>query len=174
MSSINYDLSKIRGVAFDVDGVLSPSTIPLSPDGEPMRMVNIKDGYAIQLAVKHGLEIAIISGGRTKAVEVRFEGLGVKNVYMGAAVKLPIFEQWLEKCGLKPEEVAYVGDDIPDLHVMKSAGLAVAPSDAAVEAKDVADYISPCKGGYGVGRDVLEQVLKAKGLWLDDKHAFGW
>ncbi len=174
MSSINYDLRKIKGVAFDVDGVLSPSTIPLSPEGEPMRMVNIKDGYALQLAVKQGLEIAIISGAKTRAVEVRFEGLGVKNVYMGAAVKLPIFEQWLDKCGLSANEVAYVGDDIPDLHVMRAAGLAVAPNDAAVEAKAEANYISPCNGGYGVGRDLLEQILKAQGHWLDDRHAFGW
>ncbi len=174
MSSINYDLKKIRGIAFDVDGVLSPSTIPLSPEGEPLRMVSIKDGYALQLAVKHGLQLAIISGGNTRAVQVRFSGLGVQDVCLGVAVKLPVFEQWMAKYGFKPDEVAFVGDDIPDLPVMRAAGLSVAPADAAPELKAEATYISPCRGGYGVGRDLLEQVMKAQGLWLDDLHAFGW
>ncbi|MDY6253224.1 MAG: HAD hydrolase family protein [Bacteroidales bacterium] len=174
MSSINYDLKKIKGIAFDVDGVLSPSTIPLSPDGEPLRMVSIKDGYALQLAVKHGYNIAIISGGNTRAVHTRFSALGIDDIYMGVAVKLPVFEQWLVKCGLSRDEVAFVGDDIPDLPVMQAAGLSVAPADAAPELKTVARYISPCNGGYGVGRDLLEQVMKAHGDWLDDKHAFGW
>ena len=174
MSSINYDLKKIRGVVFDIDGVLSPSTIPLSSTGEPMRMVNIKDGYAIQLAVKHGLHIAILSGGKTQAVDVRFRGLGVKDVFLGVAVKLPILKQWMSDNDLKPEEVAYAGDDIPDLHVISHVGLGVAPSDAAPEVKAAATYISPCAGGYGVGRDLLEQIMKAQGMWLDDRHAFGW
>ena len=174
MSSINYDLKKIKGIAFDVDGVLSPSTIPLSPEGEPLRMVSIKDGYALQLAVKQGLEIAIISGGNTKAVKVRFAGLGVQDIYLGASVKLPIFEEWMQKHDLSTEEVAFVGDDIPDMQVMQAAGLAVAPADAAPEIKQVATYISPKNGGYGVGRDLLEQIMKAKGLWLADQHAFGW
>lgn len=171
---IDYDLSKIKGIAFDVDGVLSPSTIPLHVSGEPMRMVNIKDGYAIQLAVKCGLKIAIISGGNTAAVRMRFEGLGVQDVCMGASVKLPVFEQWMARYGLKPDEVAFVGDDIPDLPVLRAAGLAVAPADACPEAIEAAGYVSPCNGGYGVGRDVLEQIMKAQGMWLSDIHAFGW
>lgn len=171
---IDYDLKKIKGIAFDVDGVLSPSTIPLSPEGEPLRMVSIKDGYALQLAVKHGLQLAIITGGNTRAVQVRFEGLGLQDVYMEAAMKLPILEQWMSKHNLKSDEVAYVGDDIPDLQAMQAVGLAVAPADAAREVLQVAHYVSPCDGGYGVGRDLLEQVMKAQGLWLDDKHAFGW
>lgn len=171
---INYDLTKIKGIAFDVDGVLSPSMIPLHVSGEPMRMVNIKDGYAMQLAVKCGLKIAIISGGNTHAVRVRFEGLGVQDVHMGASVKLPVFEQWMEKHGLKLDEVAFVGDDIPDLPVLKRAGLAVAPADAAPEVLEAAHYISPCNGGNGVGRDLLEQVMKVQGMWLSDLNAFGW
>lgn len=174
MSSINYNLKKIKGIAFDVDGVLSPSTIPLSHEGEPLRMVSIKDGYALQLAVKHGLKLAIISGASTRAIQVRFEGLGLQDIYLGAAMKLPIFEQWLAKYGFSPHEVAFVGDDIPDMQVMQAAGLSVAPADAAVEVKNVAQYVSPFNGGYGVGRDLLEQVMKAQGLWLDDRHAFGW
>lgn len=87
MSTINYDLSRIKALAFDVDGVLSSTTVPLHPSGEPMRTVNIKDGYAIQLAVKKGIRIAIITGGRTEAVRIRFAGLGVTDLYMGSAVK---------------------------------------------------------------------------------------
>lgn len=174
MSSINYDLTKIKGIAFDVDGVLSPSVIPLHPSGEPMRCVSIKDGYAIQLAVKHGYKIAIITGGNTEAVRKRFEGLGVQDVIMGASVKIEYFNKWLERNNLQPEEVVYVGDDIPDIEVMQVAGLSVAPADAAPEVKAVAKYISPNNGGYGVGREIVEQVMKANGEWLADKRAFGW
>lgn len=174
MSSINYDLKKIKGIAFDVDGVLSPSTIPLSPEGEPLRMVSIKDGYALQLAVKKGLKIAIISGGNTKAVDVRFRGLGIKDVYLGSSVKLPILQQWMSDNDFQADEVAFVGDDIPDIQAMQYVGLAVAPADAADEVKQVASYISPKTGGYGVGRELLEQVMKAQGLWMSDQKAFGW
>jgi len=174
MSSIAYDLTKIRGVAFDVDGVLSPSTIPTSPDGEPLRMVNIKDGYALQLAVKLGLNIAIITGGRSKGIEMRYRGLGISDIYMGASVKIDIFRKWMERHGLQPEEVAFVGDDIPDLHCLELAGLSVAPADACNDVKDMARYISPVIGGHGVARDLLEQIFRAKGQWLSDAKAFGW
>ncbi|MBR5030643.1 MAG: HAD hydrolase-like protein, partial [Muribaculaceae bacterium] len=120
------DLTGIRGIAFDVDGVLSPCTIPMSEDGEPCRMLNIKDGYAIQLAVKKGLRLAIISGGRSKAVALRYRNLGVEDVFMGAAYKLPLFNQWLYDAGLDASEVIFVGDDIPDIHVMEAAGFSVA------------------------------------------------
>ncbi len=171
---INYDLSKIRAIVFDVDGVLSCETIYLHPDGEPMRTVNIKDGYAIQLAVKKGIIIAIISGGTTKAVRKRFEGLGVTDIYMGASVKTEEYARFMVKHRLNPEEVLYMGDDIPDYEVMKLCGLPCCPSDAAPEIRAISTYISNRKGGEGCGRDVIEQVLKAKGLWMDDADAFGW
>lgn len=171
---IDYDLTKIKGIVFDVDGVLSPSTIPLSPEGEPLRMVSIKDGYALQLAVKHNLQIAILSGANTKGIRVRFEGLGVQNVYLGVAHKLPQFELWMVEMGFNADEVAFVGDDIPDLQVMRTAGLSVAPADAAEEVKAVADYVSPLIGGHGVARELIEQVMKAQGTWLDNATAFGW
>lgn len=174
MSSINYDLSKIKGFAFDVDGVLSPSVIPLHPNGEPMRCVSVKDGYALQLAIKHGYQVAVITGGNTEAVRKRFVGLGVQTVILGADMKLQFFEEWLENTGLKPEEVVYAGDDIPDYEAMQYAGLSVAPADAAPEIKEIAKYISPLNGGQGVGREIIEQVMKAKGEWLADKNAFGW
>ena len=143
MSSIAYDLTKIKAFAFDVDGVLSPSTIPMSTDGEPLRMVNIKDGYAMQLASKLGYKIAIFTGGKTHAVRVRFESLGVRNIYLGAAEKLPLLLDWMQKEDLKPEEVVYVGDDIPDIPCMRHVGLPCAPADAAPEALETALYISP-------------------------------
>lgn len=174
MSSINYDLTKIKGFAFDVDGVLSPSVIPLHPNGEPMRCVSIKDGYALQFAVKMGYEVAIITGGKTEAVRKRFEGLGIKHVIMGADKKLAYFKEWLEKTGLTPDEVVYAGDDIPDYEVMQLAGLSIAPADAAHEIKSVAKYVSHICGGYGIGREIVEQVMKSKGEWLADERAFGW
>lgn len=171
---IPYDLTKIRAVAFDVDGVLSPSTIPMSSEGEPLRMVNIKDGYAMQLAVKKGLRLAIITGGNSEAVAVRYRNLGIDDVFLSASSKLPVLEQWMAANGLAPDEVAYIGDDIPDLPAMRAVGLAVAPADAAVEVKESACYISPAEGGHGVARDVLEQVMKARGMWMTHADAFGW
>ena len=173
MSSINYDLTKIKAFVFDVDGVLSSDCIPLSPEGEPMRTVNIKDGYALNLAVKSGYGVAIITGGNTIAVKRRFEGLGVKHIYMKSSIKINDFKDFIQKTGYKPEEIIYVGDDIPDYHVMQEVGLPVAPADAAPEIKAIARYISCKRGGEGVGRDVIEQVMKAQGTWMNDE-AFGW
>lgn len=174
MSRINYDLTRIKGFVFDIDGVLSPSTIPMGDDGTPKRMVNIKDGYAIQLAVKHGYHIAIISGGAGEALKLRFSSLGIKDIYLKASTKLEIFKEWLQNNGLKPDEVIYFGDDVPDMQCMQACGLAVAPADAADDAKDMAGYISPYNGGYGVARDVIEQVMRCQGKWLNGDTAFGW
>ena len=171
---INYDLTMIRALIFDVDGVLSAETIPLHPGGEPMRTVNIKDGYALQFAVKCGLHVAIITGGRTEAVRKRYEGLGVPDVYMGASVKTKEFIHFMEKYELNPEEVLYMGDDIPDYEVLKMVGLPCCPADAAPEIKAVCKYISHRNGGYGCGRDVVEQVLRAQGRWMSHEDAFGW
>ena len=171
---INYDLKKIKALAFDVDGVLSAETIPLHPGGEPMRTVNIKDGYALQLAVKAGLHVAIITGGRAEAVRKRFENLGVPDVWLGCSVKIRTYETFLQKYGLRDEEVLYMGDDIPDYEVMCRCGCPCTPSDAAPEIKEVAVYISHLRGGYGCGRDVIEQVLRAQGRWMTDEGAFGW
>lgn len=174
MSRIAYDLSTIRAIAFDVDGVLSPSTIPTSPEGEPLRMVNIKDGYALQLAVKKGLKLAIITGGKSRGVEVRYRGLGIADVFSGVAEKLDLFKQWMADNDLSPEQVAFVGDDIPDYRCMLHAGLSVAPADACDDIKAIATYISPANGGYGVARDLLEQIMRAQNLWMSDSKAFGW
>ncbi len=173
MSTINYDLQKIRAIAFDVDGVLSGDCISLHPSGEPMRTVNIKDGYALQLAVKQGLHIAIITGGRTEAVRKRFAGLGITDIYLGSCVKIHDYRDFRDKYALKNEEILYMGDDIPDLEVLRECGLPCCPKDAAPEVKAICRYISHCVGGQGCGRDVVEQVLKVQGKWMNG-DAFGW
>ena len=171
---INYDLTKIRTIVFDLDGVLSASTISLDADGTPLRTVNIKDGYAIQLAMKMGLRIAILSGCKIEAVRQRYEGLGMEDIYLGASVKIQVYDEYLAKYGYDDSEVMFVGDDIPDLEVMRRAGCAVCPKDACTEVKEVSCYISQYDGGYGCGRDVIEQTLRAQGKWLMDEKAFGW
>lgn len=174
MSKIDYDLKQIKAVAFDVDGVLSPSTIPLGADGLPTRMVNIKDGYAIQLAVKSGIRIAIITGADSPAIITRYRSLGVEDIYTKAAQKLPLLKDWMNHNRLSADEVAFVGDDIPDYECMRCVGLPVAPRDAAVDIKQIARYISTADGGYGVARDLLEEILKANGHWMSTSKAFGW
>lgn len=171
---INYDLTKIRGLAFDVDGVLSTSNVYLLSDGQPCRTANTKDGYALQLAVKCGLQLAVITGGNSEVVRQRYEGLGVQNVYMGIAVKMECFERWMAQERLQPEEVLYMGDDIPDYEVMKRCGLPCCPHDATREIRGIATYVSPLDGGMGCVRDVLEQVLRAKNMWMANAEAFGW
>lgn len=173
MSTINYDLNLIKAIAFDIDGVLSCTTVPLHPSGEPMRTVNIKDGYAIQLAVKKGLHIAIITGGCSEAIKVRYEALGVTDLFMRSAYKIHDYRSLRDKYGLKNEEIAYMGDDIPDIEVMKECGLSCCPADAVAEVKNVATYVSYANGGMGCGRDIIEQVLKVHGKWLSEE-AFGW
>lgn len=171
---INYDLTKIRAVIFDVDGVLSAETITLHTSGEPMRTVNIKDGYAIQLAQKLGLRIAIITGGKTNSVRMRYENLGVEDVYMGCSVKIKTYDEFLSRHGLVDEEIIYVGDDIPDIEIMRRCGCPCCPSDACSDVKAISLYVSDKAGGYGCGRDIIEQVLRAQGKWMNDATAFGW
>ncbi len=174
MSKIAYDLTKIKGIVFDIDGVLSPATVPMDDDGLPQRMVNVKDGYAIQLAVKKGLKIAIISGASGEALLRRYNILGVEDVYLQIADKLPCFMDWLDKSGLTSDQVAYMGDDIPDIRVLQTVGLPCAPRDADDEVKAVAHFISQSAGGYGAGRELIEEVMRANGLWMMKADAFGW
>lgn len=171
---INYDLTRIRAIIFDVDGVLSAETITLSAEGEPLRTVNIKDGYAIQLAQKLGLRIVILTGGKTEAVRLRYARLGVEDIFMGCAVKVKAYEEFLERYGLKDEEVMYMGDDIPDLEIMRRVGCPVCPKDACPEVLETSIYVSHLRGGYGCGRDVIEQTLRAQGKWVMNEKAFGW
>ena len=171
---INYDLNKIKAIIFDIDGVLSAETINLSADGVPLRTVNIKDGYAIQLAVKLGLRIVILTGANIPSIRVRYEGLGVEDIYTGCSVKIQKYEELKTRYGLNDEEVMYMGDDIPDLEIMRQVGCPVCPKDACPEIKEASLYVSDRKGGYGCGRDVIEQVLRAQGKWVMNAKAFGW
>ena len=171
---INYDLKKIRAIIFDVDGVLSCETIPLHPGGEPMRTVNIKDGYAIQLALKMGSRIVILTGGQTDRVRPRYSRLGVGDVYRACAGKIRKYEEFLAKYGLSDEEIMYMGDDIPDYEIMQRVGCPVCPADACSDIKDLSIYVSRRNGGCGCGRDVIEQVLRAQGKWMSGQKAFGW
>lgn len=176
MSTINYDLKKIKALVFDVDGVLSANVIPMSSEGEPLRTVNIKDGYSLHLAAKQGILLGVITGGKTEAVRKRFMSLGLaeENIYMASSVKIHDYRDFRDRHELKDEEILYVGDDIPDMEVMQACGLPCCPNDAAPEIKAVARYISHADGGYGCGRDIVEQVLKVQELWLADEKAFGW
>ena len=171
---INYDLKKIKAIIFDIDGVLSAETITLSAEGDPLRTVNIKDGYAIQLAMKLGLRIAILTGANVPSVRVRYEGLGVEDVYVGCSMKIATYDEFLAKYQLTDEEVMYMGDDIPDLEVMRRVGCPVCPKDACAEIKEASIYVSDRIGGHGCGRDVIEQTLRAQGKWVMNAKAFGW
>lgn len=171
---INYDLKRIRALLFDVDGVLSAETISQGPDGEPVRTVNIKDGYALRLAQMSGLHVAIITGAHPENIRRRYELLGIEDVFLSCSVKIETYEVLKDKYGLDDAEVLYMGDDIPDFEIMQRVGCPVCPADAAPEIKQISIYISQIKGGYGCVRDVVEQVLKAQGKWMADKAAFGW
>ena len=171
---INYDLTKIKAVVLDVDGVLSASTVNMNDRGEPLRTLNIKDGYAIQLAVKRGLHIAILTGGKSEALRLRYNYLGVEHVLMGCSVKVETYDKLIKTLDLVDSQVLYMGDDIPDYEIMKRVGCPCCPSDACEEIKSVSIYVSSRQGGQGCVRDVLEQVMKAQGIWMSDQVAFGW
>lgn len=164
---MNYKeiFKNITTVVLDVDGVLTNGDIILMPGMQPVRKMNAKDGYAMQLAVRNGIRMAIITGGRSPEVKERLQGLGITDIYLGASSKMESYED-LKMCyDLKDEEILYMGDDLPDYDIMKTVALAAAPQDAAPEIKSIADYVSPVDGGKGCVRDVLEQLLKIQGKW---------
>lgn len=162
-------LKDITTFVFDVDGVLTNGNILVTETGEQLRQYNIKDGYAIQLAIKKGYQVCIITGAKTEAVRLRLKGLGVQHIYLGASYKMEPFQNFLTKTGLKKNEMVYVGDDLPDQEIMEQVAIAVAPADAAGEIKAISNYISPCNGGAGVVRDIIEKVLKVQGKWSIEK-----
>ena len=166
MSYLNL-LNNITTFIFDVDGVLTNGTVILQPNGDQSRIMNIKDGFALQLAVKKGYRVAVISGGTSETVRKRFAGLGIHDVYLGASEKWEAYQELLITYDLKPEEIAYMGDDIPDYQVLNDAGLGCCPNDAAVEIQQIAKYISPLKGGEGCGRDIIEKVMRAQDKWFN-------
>ena len=158
-------LKNIKLFVFDVDGVLTDGSVILLDNGEQARQMNIKDGYALQLAIKHGYEILIISGGDSTAVKTRLQKLGIKHIFFGVSDKKGLLLNFIKEYIFKKQEILYMGDDVPDLLPMKEAGVACAPFDAVAEIKSIAHYISPVLGGKGCVRDVIEKVLKLNNLW---------
>ena len=166
--NILANFKAIKLFVFDVDGVLTDGSILLLENGEMVRTMNVKDGYAMQLAIKKGYEILIISGGASEAVRLRLERLGIKNIILAVKNKKEILSNFLAKNNFANEEVLYMGDDIPDVLPMQIAGVACSPADAVQEVKAIANYISPLNGGSGCVRDVIEKVLKLNNDWNDD------
>jgi len=165
MAFYKETLKKVRGFAFDVDGVLARSEILLHPDGDLMRSMNTKDGYAIQFAVKAGFPVAIVSGAKSPSIIHRFRNIGVQDIYLDVHDKAEVFAAFLSRYNLNAEEVLYMGDDMPDLPVLRMVEVSACPSDAAPDVQSVCMYISPFTGGTGCVRDVIEQVMRAQGLW---------
>lgn len=168
MSNFKELLSKVKAFAFDVDGVFSKSNFLLHTDGEYVRSMNIKDGFAAQLAIKKGYPIAIITGGNSESVKKRFNDLGITDIYIASSYKLDDFTDFIFKYDLKAEDVLYMGDDLPDYEVLKTVGIPTCPADAAVEIREISRYISDKKGGKGCVRDVIEQVMRAQGTWMSE------
>ena len=160
--------SHVKAFVFDVDGVLTDSTIYLLGNGEQARRMNIKDGYALQLAINKGYKVIVMSGADASSAELRLQRLGITDLYFGVISKLTLLQQILGKYHITPSQVLYMGDDIPDAEVMKYSGLPCCPSDAVPEIKSISFYISSLPGGYGCVRDVIEKVLKLNGDWGND------
>jgi len=161
-------LKEITTFIFDVDGVLTDGTVQVTDNGQSLRTFNIKDGYAMQLAVKRGYNICIISGGDGIAMGKRFFNLGVTDVFLGTGDKVAVFNQYLSSKNITAGEVLYMGDDIPDLKVMKLVGLPTCPADAVEEIKAISTFISPYNGGKTAVRDIIEKVMKVQGKWYDE------
>jgi 3-deoxy-D-manno-octulosonate 8-phosphate phosphatase (KDO 8-P phosphatase) len=173
MANFKEDLVRIKAFVFDIDGVLSLQTINLNSFGVPNRTINLRDGYALQLAVKKGYHVGIISGGNSNDYKKRLRSLGVNDIYLNSRNKIDHFNHFLAKYKLDKADVLFMGDDIPDFEVMKNAGVPVCPDDADSEIKQIALYISDKKGGEGCVRDVIEQVLRLHKKWMDS-DAYKW
>jgi 3-deoxy-D-manno-octulosonate 8-phosphate phosphatase (KDO 8-P phosphatase) len=167
MTNFKEDLQKVKAFAFDVDGVFTDGKVYLFSEDEFVRAVNIKDGFAVQYAIKKGYPIAVITGGNSEIVRTRFRKLGVTDIYMNVQDKTDCFKDFYFKYDLDPDEILYMGDDIPDLNVMQLSGIPTCPSDAAVEIKSISKYISNFSGGEGCVRDVIEQVLRLQENWIE-------
>ncbi len=159
-------LKHIKAFVFDVDGVFTDGSIYLMPDGSFARKMHTKDGLALKKAVDEGFPVAVITGGNNTNVIKRFEYLGVKDVYLNAHNKAEFFCDFLQHNRLQRDDVAYMGDDIPDIEPMQMSGFAACPADAVREVKAIANYISPYKGGQGCVRDLIEKVLKIQNKWF--------
>lgn len=169
-------LHQIKAFVFDMDGVLTSGSFQVGADGLPIRNMSSKDGYAMQLAIKKGFIVAVISGGHCDGVKASLQRLGLTDIYMKAAHKMDAWKDLLavyEHQGLAAQNILYMGDDIPDFHLLQQAGIGAAPANAAPEIRQIAQYVSPHRGGHGCVRDVIEQTLKLQGNWMMDED-FYW
>ncbi len=158
-------MNTIDTFIFDIDGVLTDGTVHVSPTGEMLREMHIRDGFAMKAALESGYNVCIISGGSNEGVRIRLRNLGITNIHMASSDKVATFKEYIELYQIKAENVLYMGDDIPDFHVMQLVGLPTCPQDAAPEIKAISTYISHVNGGKGAVRDVIEQVMKVQGKW---------
>lgn len=168
MSDKNYKqrLNNIKAFIFDVDGVLTDGKVHISENGQLLRQMNVKDGYAMKHAVKKGYEVCIISGGNNPAVKTRLRDLGITNIYLGIEDKMECLDEFSDVYNINLENMCYMGDDIPDLQVMQSVGLAACPQNAVPEIKAISHYVSHHIGGEACARDIIEQVMKVQDNWL--------
>lgn len=166
MTFFKERLKNIKGLIFDVDGVLSMDTSPLDENGDPVRTANIKDGLAIRMAIQNGFQVAIITGANTQRVKLRYKKLGVENIYMNSFNKTEPLADFCAKTGIEKNEILYMGDDLVDFPILKVVGVATCPLDAVPEIKAISQYISDKKGGEGCVRDVIEQVLRSQQKWF--------
>ena len=167
-------LADVEAIVFDVDGVMTDGGIMPLADGDFIRKYNAKDGYALAYAASNGFKIGVISGGFGKTLESRMNRLHIEHTYLGCMDKIAALHDFAAKTGVNLKNAIYMGDDIPDYEVMKRCGCPCCPADAAPEIKEISLYISHRDGGYGCGRDVVEQVLRAQSKWMQDAKAFGW
>jgi len=167
---MNYKtkLKSIKAFVFDCDGVLTDGSVTLMPDGEQVRKMSTRDGYALQLAVKKGFIVAIITGGSSSAVKSRMTRLGVHDVYLACHDKVKALKELMHIYSLNADDILYMGDDMPDYEVMQIVGLPTCPDNAAQEIKNLSDYVSHKGGGEGCVRDVIEQTMKVQGKWMLD------
>ncbi|HOP14672.1 HAD-IIIA family hydrolase [Lentimicrobium sp.] len=173
MTNYKEDLTGITTFIFDYDGVLTNGVVLITNSGDQLRTGHVKDGYALQLAIKSGYRVAVISGGYSESMRHRCNALKLTDVFLGVENKIKVFEDYIQDIGVSPNEVLYMGDDIPDYQVMLRVGMPVCPADAAEEIRKISRYISHFNGGEGCVRDVIEQVMKIQGKWMNG-NAFHW
>ena len=171
MANYLSKLHEIKCFVFDVDGVLTDGNITITTTGEMLRTMNVKDGYALKQALLKGYNVCVISGGTNEGVRLRLQHLGITDVYLGAHLKMEPFNTYITEKNINIENVLYMGDDIPDIPVLESVGLAACPQDAVTEVKVISKYISHKNGGKGCVRDVIEQVLKVQDNWDSNFNA---
>ena len=159
-------MNNITTFIFDIDGVLTDSSVHITSTGEMLRTMNIRDGYAMKAAVESGYHVCIISGGSNDGVRIRLKNLGINDIQLAAPNKVETFNDYINTYKIVADQVLYMGDDIPDFHVMKLVGLPTCPQDAAPEIKGISKYVSHKNGGKGAVRDVIEQVMKVQGKWM--------